>query len=1143
MKTVIAQTVSLAAATLLMPSSAGIAAPVDPDSAGLEFFESKIRPVLVDHCYKCHSKDAEKVKGNLRLDTREGVLKGGDTGPAIVAGDPEKSLLIKAVRYTDEDLRMPPPKKGGKLSAEQIANLEAWVKMGAPDPRSAPAAAPAGPPLSDPVKVREHWAFKPIQHPQAPAVHNRRWVRNPIDAFVLAQLETKGLTPSPRADRRTLIRRATYDLTGLPPTPREVDDYLADNSPEAFARVVDRLLGSPRYGERWGRHWLDVARYADTKGYVFEEERRYAYAYTYRDYVVRRFNEDLPFDRFVTEQLAADLLGLGDDKRPLAAMGFLTLGRRFLNNQPDIIDDRIDVVSRGLLGLTVTCARCHDHKYDPIPSQDYYSLYGVFASCHEPDDKPLLGTASLPPQFDEYQAERKKREDELRDFRQSKENETLAQLRRRTGDYLLAAFEGQRLQDKSKTEALARERKLDPGVVQRWISRLDELSRQPDPVFAAWFRFAALPEQEFAAKARETATAPAGAAPPDKPVNPLVAEAFAAAPPASMKEVAERYGKLFSDADQRWQELLETHKNKSPSGEKVDLPSALPDPGQEALRQVLYSENSPARLSSGEIRRLFDVPTAQKLRALQRKLEELDATHPGAPPKAMVLSDNSTPYNPHVFVRGNPNNPGPEVPRQFLAVVAGPRRKPFPADGSGRLELARAIASPDNPLTARVLVNRVWLHHFGAGLVRTPSDFGLRSDPPTHPGLLDYLASRFMAEGWSLKKLHRLILLSNTWQQRSDADSAPAALNSRALAADPDNRLLWKMNRQRLDFEELRDSLLAVSGRLDLAAGGHAVDIVAEPFSARRTIYGFVERQNLPNLFRTFDFASPDATSPQRFATTVPQQALFLMNSPFVVQQARSLACRAEILSCPRPEERVRQLFEIAYQRPPDPDELKLALHFVGTQSTRPPDAAEKPTWQYGYGSLDETNGRVTEFHPLPHFTGSAWQGGEKLPDEAIGWVQLNAGGGHPGNDTRHAAIRRWIAPRDGRLNIAGTLKHESENGDGVRGRVVSGRLGVVGDWTVHHAREQTNIENIEVRRGDAIDFVVDCRAGPDSDSFTWAPVLKLAAGDPGVEVGSVRTWDAKDDFSGPGNLPKPLDGWEKFAQVLLLSNELIFVD
>jgi hypothetical protein len=404
--------------------------------------------------------------------------------------------------------------------------------------------------------------------------------------------------------------------------------------------------------------------------------------------------------------------------------------------------------------------------------------------------------------------------------------------------------------------------------------------------------------------------------------------------------------------------------------------------------------------------------------------------------------------------------------------------------------------------------------------------------------LLDYLAAYFTDEGWSLKKLHRLILLSSTYQQSSDSDD-------RYSQIDPDNRLLWKMNRQRLDFEEMRDSLLALAGKLDLTEGGHAVDIVGESFSPRRTIYGFVERQNLPNMFRTFDFASPDTTSPQRFATTVPQQALFLMNSPFVVQQARTLAGRDEILACSPTEERIRRLYEVAFQRQPEPDELKLALRFIDRQYKASPNPPVGPAWQYGYGHLDETAQRVNEFHALPYFNGSAWQGGEKLPEEKLGWVMLNATGGHPGNDPKHAAVRRWIAPRDGVIAINGVLKHDSENGDGVRGWVVSSRLGMVGDWTVLHGKENTSVEKIDVKKGDTIDFIVDCRGGPDSDSFSWAPRIQLASPQPESDAYSSlpKTWDAKEDFSGPKEASKPLNAWEKVAQVLLLSNEMMFVD
>ncbi len=1104
-----------------------------PTAEGIEFFEKQVRPILAEQCYSCHSHESKKIKGGLLLDTRDGWLKGGDNGPAIVPGDPNKSLLIKAVRYTDDDLQMPP--KGKKLSGPQIAALEEWVRLGAPDPRAdAPTNAPA---LSaNTAKARAHWAFQPIREPATPHVKNQRWVQSPLDSFVLTKLEAKGMTPSPRADKRTLIRRLSFDLTGLPPTSREVAAFLADQSSQALPNLVDRLLASPAYGERWGRHWLDVARYADTKGYVFEEERRYPYAYTYRDYVIRALNEDLPYDQFLIQQIAADQLHLGEDKRPLAALGFLTLGRRFLNNQPDIIDDRIDVVARGTMALTVTCARCHDHKFDPIPTRDYYSLYGIFASSVEPAESPLLGGASLPTDYPAYVAEHKRREEEWTSFRDSKEREALAEVRRRTGDYLLTAYEAKNLADASKAEGLARERKLDPGIVHRWESSLEDWAKHGDPVFAAWTEFATLPKESFAEKAPAVAASLATKRDAKPAVNPLVVSAFATNPPTSMKEVADRYGQLLADIDRQWRQTLTAATNVT-TAKPAEAPKSFADPEREALRQVLYGADAPGNIATGEIPRLFDVPTAQKTRALKRKLDELDATHPGAPPRAMALEDSSSPHDTHVFLRGNPNNPGPETPRQFLEVLSHGKREPY-RQGSGRLQLAQAIANSDNPLTARVIVNRVWMYHFGAGLVRTPSDFGLRSDPPANPELLDYLAARFMADGWSLKKLHRQILLSSAYQQSSDD-------NPRYALLDPSNQLLWKFNRQRLDFEAMRDSLLAITGRLDPAAGGHSVDITTEPFSTRRTVYSFIERQNLPGLFRAFDLASPDSSSAQRFVTTVPQQALFWMNSPFVIQQLRALLDRPEFKSLTTDEQRIRYLYERAYQRRPDADELRLGLRFLRTSVASPaPAMAEPPTWLYGYGEFDPATKRVTKFERLPQFIDEAWQGGMKMPDDKLAWVRLTAEGGHPGADSRHAAIRRWTAPADGSISIRGTLRHESSEGDGVRARVVSSRAGILGEWTVHDGKQATPVDQTEVHRGDTIDFVTDCRDSDRSDSFLWAPVVKWRAGGNQTPPSGRTEWNAKNDFTGPASDPaKPLNVWEKYAQVLLLSNEVVFVD
>lgn len=893
------------------------------DPNGIEYFEKNIRPILTDNCYQCHSLQSAKVKGGLLLDTREGLLKGGDTGPAIKPGDVEHSLLIKAVRYSDADLQMPPKNK--KLSLEKIAALEAWVKMGAPDPRVSPSGIASATSIRE--KARTHWAFQPVKEPAVPTVRNQHSALTPVDNFILARLGAAHLKPSPPADKRTLIRRATFDLIGLPPTPEEVAAFLADKSPDAFAKVVDRLLASPRYGERWGRHWLDVARYADTKGYVFEEDRHYPYAYTYRDYVIRAFNEDLPYDQFIKQQLAADLLPDNGDKRALAALGYLTLGRRFVNNINDIIDDRIDVVCRGTMGLTVTCARCHDHKFDPIPTRDYYSLYGVFASSMEPETEPLLGIEPPAKDHEAYLAERKKREDELAHFRSEKETAMSAQIRSQSGDYLFAAYEARQLTDKAQVDGVALKAKLDPEILHRWIKALDGWRKNTNAIFAPWFAFASVPEGEFSKQSSELAAKFATNQDAAAPINPVIARAFTNGPPATMKDVAECYGKIFAEVDKQWQEALTA--TNSPAI------SALPDPAREAVRQILYAADAPANVPVTEFDRLYDVPTIQKVRELQRHIKELDATHPGAPPRAMALVDRPDPQNTQIFLRGNSDNRGAEAPREFLEILSGPNRKPF-QKGSGRLELAEAIVSSDNPLTARVLVNRVWLHHFGSPLVATPSDFGLRSDPPTHPELLDYLAARFMAEGWSIKKLHRLIMLSATYQESSDN-------NPECARVDPGNQLFWRMNRQRLEFEALRDTLLAVSGKLDLTAGGHAVDII-EATSTRRTVYGYVDRQNLPDLFRAFDFASPDTTSPRRFYTTVPQQALFLMNSPFVIEQAQSLVARPDFKAATAEKQRLHLLYQLAFQREPTAEEIQLAHQFTTAAISQPPHPASTNT-------------------------------------------------------------------------------------------------------------------------------------------------------------------------------------------------------
>jgi hypothetical protein len=769
-----------------------------------------------------------------------------------------------------------------------------------------------------------HWAFQPVRRPPLPEVKHREWAASDIDLFVLSKLEEAGIPPPARADRRALIRRASFDLLGLPPTFEETSAFEADDSPGAFSRLVDRLLSSPRYGERWGRHWLDVARYADTKGYVFEEERLFPFSYTYRDYVIAAFNRDLPYDRFIIEQIAADQLPLGEDRKPLAAMGFLTLGRRFLNNLPDIIDDRIDVVTRGIMGFTVTCARCHDHKFDPIPTRDYYSLYGVFASSVEPKELPLIGAPVESEGFRAYQKELETREAAVAALIAAKRVELEAGFRARVAEYLVAAAvrkEPAPARTERPVQLAAGE--LNPLEVDRWRGYLEETKKSHHPVFGPWHALSGLKEEEFAGKAALILAGLASRSEPDRPVNPLVVRALTERPPAAFREVAERYGELLSGAERLWRETLDAHQKKPAvdGNAAPPAPTALEDPHQEALRQVLYAKEGPISPPDGELERFFDRAVKGQIRDLRKKVDHWKATSPAAPPRAMVLTDLPQPQNPHVFIRGNPQNQGPEVPRQFLTALGGENRKPF-EKGSGRLELAQAIVSRENPLTARVMANRVWLHHFGAGLVRTPSDFGLRSERPVHRELLDFLAWRFMEEGWSVKALHRLIMLSSVYQASSEA-------GPEALRADPDNRLLSRRDRQRLDFEELRDSLLAVSGLLDPAAGGPPVDITGASPSHRRTVYGFIDRQNLPGLFRTFDFASPDASCPQRFTTTVPQQALFMMNSPFVAEAARALAARMESSPASGARERIAALHRLVYGRQATEDEIELGLKFL----------------------------------------------------------------------------------------------------------------------------------------------------------------------------------------------------------------------
>ncbi len=877
-----------------------------PAAADDAFFERRVRPVLAAHCISCHG--ARQQKGGLRLDSRAALLRGGERGAAVRPGHPEESLLLQAVTYQGE-LQMPPD---GPLPPSVVAALQRWIKEGAAWP------AVDGERLSADSAVRWHWAFQKVRSTVPPQEVAGDWSRNPIDRFVQWRQQGRGLQPSQLADPRTLVRRLSFDLLGLPPTPTQVEDLVNDLRPDRLSRLVDRWLASPQYGERWARHWLDVARYADNKGYVFFEDQSFPWAYTYRDYVVDAFNRDLPYDQFVRQQLAADQLDLGSDRRPLAAMGFLTLGGHFMNNIHDIVDDRIDVVSRGLLGLTVTCSRCHDHKYDPISQADYYSLYGVFRSSYEPTTPPLFAPPPQTAEYEKFKVEMESRDQQLREFVEAKHRDLVTTTRQRMDEYLIAVHKTRGQPPTDNFMLLTDTGAINPAMLLRWQAYLGKTIQHTHPVWHPWQALSALPEVEFP-RAATALLARWRGAPGGLSVNPLVLKTLDPMP-ASIEGVARSYGRLFKQINQQWR----TELQQAIDAEKPQ-PAALPDPHAEQVRDELYGKHSPVMVPPifgwGFITLFPDRGTQGEYKKRLKAVEEWSRKGEGAPPRAMVLLDRELPFQPRIFQRGNPNRLGRSVPRRFLDFLS-PEGQTF-ARGSGRKELAEAIVAKDNPLTARVLVNRIWQHHFGQGLVTTASDFGTRSVPPSHPELLDFLATEFVGGDWSIKRLHRQILSSATYLQASDDRPVAAQL-------DPENRLLWKMNRRRLGFEATRDSLVAVSAGLDFQMGGPAVELLKPGFVPRRTLYGFINRMDVDPLLTTFDFPNPAATSGQRETTTVAPQSLYLMNNAFVEEAARRLVQRAEVAGAAATEERLQRLYALLFARPASSQEMELAQEFLG---------------------------------------------------------------------------------------------------------------------------------------------------------------------------------------------------------------------
>jgi cytochrome c553 len=728
--------VALAAVGLLTVAAPAYGqSPAQASAADLAFFEAKVRPLLVENCYRCHSASAKKIKGGLRLDSRAAILKGGDSGPAVVPGQPQKSRLIWAIHQRDESLQMPPT---GKLPASAIAILEEWVRRGAPFPGASTVV-----PVQETINLaegRKFWSFQTPKTSEPPPARDRAWSKRRIDAFILSELDKRGLDPSPQASPRVMIRRAYFDLIGLPPTPEEVDCFLRESEAQpqaAYEKLIDRLLASPHYGERWARLWLDLARYCDVAEPWSESKAK---PYLYRDWVVRALNADVPYDRFVQLQLAADLMpdARSEDRAALGFLGLSPVYWKELKLDPEVIkmvvaeewEERIGAVTSTFLGLTVACARCHDHKFDPITTHDYYALAGIFAST-KLADRPVQ-TADL--------------------------------------------FAGLRVPALSPTTSIT-------AVVQAGIDH-----QKPSVILA-----------------------------------PVV---------------------------------------------------------EEASLHVL----------------------------------------PDGPHKTKLVYKPGEVQNLAVQIRGNPSNPGPFVSRRFLAVLSPDDPRPF-RQGSGRLELAQAIVGDGAPLAARVIVNRVWKHHFGAGLVETPSDFGAQGERPSHPALLDDLTARFIAHGWSLKWLHKEIMLSATYRQASSH-------NERKTRVDPTNRLLWRMNPRRLEVEAWRDAMLAVTGTLDRTIGGPPLEL-GDANNKRRTLYGTVKRRELHDLLRLHDFPDPTAHSPTRLPTTTPLQQLYTLNSPFMQQQAAALVRRLKAEVPDSDEARVRRVYLLLFGREAKETQLRLGIEFL----------------------------------------------------------------------------------------------------------------------------------------------------------------------------------------------------------------------
>lgn len=952
----------------------GVLDAATPESGAAPTFEADIRPIFRAHCLDCHGATDEK-KGGLDLRLVRFQLTGGDSGPAIAPSDPETSYLLQRIRAGE----MPP--SGEKLTPQQIETIARWIAAGAKTARPEPESIAPGLGITD--EERSWWAFQQIARPAVDSQQNDPRGRTPIDALLKASMP-EGLTFSHDADKRTLILRASMDLLGLPPTPEEVEQFVTDQSPDAYEKLIDRLLASPHYGERWARHWLDAAGYADSEGGAMQDAVR-TWAFKYRDYVIRALNADKPFDRFLHEQLAGDELAgpINGDLTPeqielLTATGFLRTaadatasgdGSPEAKNQ--VVTDTLKIVTSSLLGISVACAQCHDHRYDPIPQTDYYALRAVF--------EPAL----------DWQAWKVPSERQV--------------------SLYTAADRQKAAEIEAEAQKIAAERVAKQAVYM--AEAFDkELTKYEEPL------------RSQLRAAYQTAA--------DKRTD-------------KQKQLLEKYPSVNLSEGVLYQYNQAAADDLKKFDERIAAARA-PKPVEEFLRV------------------LVEPPDHATETKLFHRGDYRQPMQPVAPGALSVCS--------------------PETGRVEFAA----KSTDLPTTGR-RLAFARWLTGPDNPLTARVIANRVWMHHFGRGIVSTPADFGRLGTLPTHPALLDWLAAELRDSGWSLKHLHRSIMLSTAYRQSSRREPAQ-------MAIDAENRYYGRQNVVRLDAEALRDRALATTGTLDRTLYGPSIGITEDDSgqvivaadAKRRSLYVLQRRSQPVALMQAFDAPVMETNCDARASSTVATQSLMLMNGDFWLSQAAALADRA--------------MREPAKALP-----AELVANLPERWEAAP------PVWQFGYGSCDVVSGRTTAFTPLTQWTSSSWQGGSALPDERLGWVMLHADGGHTGNNPDYAAIRRWTAPANGTLTICGALSHGSENGDGIRGHIVLSSVGIAGEWPAHNSEARTNVENIVVSEGDTVDFITDCRENVTSDSFTWRVDLTLTQKD-----GGQATFNSHDGFHGP---------------------------